>query len=502
MRLPQPADPAAAQRLRERFAALGAEWAAFAERQAELLEAIGGNSPYLADLALREPGALVGCVEKGAEAVAAAAFAQLEAVPPSASRAVVAAAMRRAKRVVALAVAVADITGAWRLAEVTAALTRLAESALRLATAHLLGVAGRAGELRWTAAGSGFAVLGMGKLGAGELNYSSDIDLILLYDPEAHPGLGAGLRQSFTRLARGLATLMEARDADGYVFRTDFRLRPDPAATPPALSLPAAIAYYESMGQNWERAAMIKARPVAGDVALGAQFLEAIRPFVWRRGLDFAAVADIHAMKRRVDAHKGTALRDGAPVTRALGHDVKLGQGGIREVEFLAQTLQLVWGGRDPSLREPTTVGALRVLARVGRLGVRAAGELMAAYRFLRRVEHRLQMVADQQTHRLPGERRSSARLRCSWGMRTARPSHGRCCGTWSASSCVTGRCSRRCRRRPRRGSTLPAAMPRRPGRSSSCGRWGSRTPRPWWRRCAAGRRGGSGRCGRRGRGS
>ena len=155
----------------------------------------------------------------------------------------------------------------------------------------------------------------MGKLGAAELNYSSDIDLILLYDgtaPVYAGGRAADSIGSFTsRLARDLITLMEARDANGYVFRTDLRLRPDPAATPPAVSLHAALTYYESMGQNWERAAMIKARPIAGDLVLGHRFLEAIRPFVWRRGLDFAAVADIHAMKRRIDEAKKTALGQG-----------------------------------------------------------------------------------------------------------------------------------------------------------------------------------------------
>jgi glutamate-ammonia-ligase adenylyltransferase len=196
---------------------------------------------------------------------------------------------------------------------------------------------------------------------------------------------------------------MEARDADGYVFRTDLRLRPDPSVTPPVVALPAAITYYESMGQNWERAAMIKARPVAGDLTLGAAFLEAIRPFVWRRGLDFAAVADIHAMKRRIDQHKGGALAEAAdPLASIAGHNVKLGEGGIREIEFLAQTLQLVWGGRDPSLRVPTTLGALSTLARAGHVPRSAARELAASYRFLRRVEHRLQMTADRQVHELP----------------------------------------------------------------------------------------------------
>jgi glutamate-ammonia-ligase adenylyltransferase len=207
----------------------------------------------------------------------------------------------------------------------------------------------------------------------------------------------------YTRIARGLVGLMEARDADGYVFRTDLRLRPDPAATPPSIAIVAAITYYESMGQNWERAAMLKARPVAGDLDLGAEFLDAIRPFVWRRHLDFAAVADIHAMKRRIDAHKGALIGTHQDaVARIAGHDVKLGQGGIREIEFLTQTLQLVWGGRDPALRSRRTLDALRLLVRAGHLEQRTAAGLASAYRFLRRVEHRLQMVADRQTHGLP----------------------------------------------------------------------------------------------------
>ena len=243
----------------------------------------------------------------------------------------------------------------------------------------------------------------MGKLGARELNYSSDIDLVLLHDPDSGVYCGEVAGAFFTRLARDLVSLMEARDANGYVFRTDLRLRPDPAATPPCIALPAAIMYYESMGQNWERAAMLKARPVAGDLALGTQFLDAIRPFIWRRHLDFAALADIHAMKRRIDRCKGGPLLRGAdPVARVAGHNVKLGQGGIREIEFLTQTLQLVWGGRNPALRSPRTQEALRQLAACGHLSPRSADELSAAYGFLRRVEHRLQMVADRQTQILP----------------------------------------------------------------------------------------------------
>jgi len=420
---PAPHDRGAADRLAERFGELGRAEQRLARNRAglALLHCIGGNSPYLSDLAVREAAALRSFATNGPDQVVAAAMADLAALSPAAPRARVTAELRRAKRIVAMTTALADIGGHWKLDQVTGALSALAEASLSLSVAHLLRTAHDAGELHLPnpddpAMGSGFTVLGMGKLGARELNFSSDVDLIVLYDPDA-PVYTARTADhamgSFTsRLARGLVTLMEARDADGYVFRTDLRLRPDPAATPPAISIDAAITYYESMGQNWERAAMIKARPVAGDLALGASFLDAIRPFVWRRGLDFAAVADIHAMKRKIDQHKGGALdvtRD--PVARIAGHNVKLGEGGIREIEFLVQTLQLVWGGRDPALRNPTTLGALRLLTRSGHVPRRAEPELEEAYDFLRRVEHRLQMVNDRQTHELPSKPDELARI-------------------------------------------------------------------------------------------
>ncbi|HET7883556.1 MAG TPA: bifunctional [glutamine synthetase] adenylyltransferase/[glutamine synthetase]-adenylyl-L-tyrosine phosphorylase [Acetobacteraceae bacterium] len=413
-RWPAPHDAGAAERLAERFAAIGRAEARLAAvpEFAGLLAAVGGNSPFLADLAVREAASLRTLAASGPDAVVAATMDELSRVTPDTRRDRVAAAMRRAKRIVALVTAVADIGGIWTLERITGALSDLAEATLSLAMAHLLRAAHEAGELRLPdpsdpAHGGGFTVLGMGKLGARELNYSSDVDLVLLYDPAAaiytEASEGHALGGFTSRIARGLVSLMEARDPEGYVFRTDLRLRPDPAVTPPAVALPAAITYYESMGQNWERAAMIKARPVAGDLALGATFLEAIRPFVWRRGLDFAAVADIHAMKRRIDQHKGGALANSAdPVARIAGHNVKLGEGGIREIEFLAQTLQLVWGGRDPTLRVPTTLGALRALVRAGHVPSHPGRELSTAYRYLRRVEHRLQMVGDRQLHELP----------------------------------------------------------------------------------------------------
>jgi [glutamine synthetase] adenylyltransferase / [glutamine synthetase]-adenylyl-L-tyrosine phosphorylase len=407
---PRPSDAPAGERLVERFAELGRAEARLVRDPAmgAMLMAIGGNAPFLADLAIRESAILRQAIKDGPDAVVAGIMAGLAGIAPTLPRAQLAARLRGAKRAVALLVALADIGGLWPLDKVTAALADLAEAALSLSVAHLLRAAHDAGELTLPdranpAQACGFTVLGMGKLGARELNYSSDVDVILIHDPGAGVYHGDAPVAFYTRMARGLVTLMEARDPDGYVFRTDLRLRPDPAATPSCIALPAAIAYYESMGQNWERAAMLKARPVAGDLALGHSFLEAIRPFVWRRHLDFAAVADIHAMKRRIDDHKGNRDNGEAdPVVRLLGHNVKLGHGGIREIEFLAQSLQLVWGGRDPTLRVLRTMDALRLLVRSGHVPRRTAGELAGAYRFLRRVEHRLQMVQDRQTHSLP----------------------------------------------------------------------------------------------------
>jgi glutamate-ammonia-ligase adenylyltransferase len=366
------------------------------------------NSPYLADLAQRMPETLAAIHAEGPDAVCDRALGRLSAAKPSAARPHIAALMRGIKREVALAAAIADIDGDWSLEQVTGALSDLADGALRLTTAHLLLAAHDRGDLRLAnpespAQGSGFAVIAMGKLGARELNFSSDVDLVLIYDSAVHTYSEGGAGATFTRLARDLVSLMQNRDANGYVFRTDLRLRPDPGSTPLAVSLATALAYYEASAQTWERAAMIKARPVAGDLALGRRFLASIRPFIWRRHLDFAAIADIRAMKSRMDGHVDSALPSaGTPEARLLGHDVKLGEGGIREIEFCAQTLQLVWGGRNPALRMAPTLPALAALAKAGHLPDSTAEQLAASYIFLRSVEHRLQMVADRQTHSLP----------------------------------------------------------------------------------------------------
>jgi glutamate-ammonia-ligase adenylyltransferase len=420
-RLPRPFDAEAAAQLLARFAERGASERGFAATAegAALLGALGGHSTYLADLAVRESATLLRVVERGPDTAFALALDPLGRLDPGATRTQVGVLLRQAKRQAALIAGAADLAGLWPLDRVTGALSELADACTEAACAQLLREAQARGEIklpagpratpRATARGSGLVVLGMGKLGARELNYSSDIDLMVLYDPLAAAYDADRAGAIYVRIARDLVRLLDERTEEGYVFRTDLRLRPDPAATPLAVALPAAIVYYESMGQNWERAAMIKARPVAGDKALGEGFLREIRPFVWRRHLDFAAVADIHSIKRQIHAHKGA--KGAHAEVQVAGHDVKLGRGGIREIEFSTQVLQLIWGGRDPALRDPTTLGALAALAAAGRIERRTAADLADAYVFLRNAEHRLQMVADRQTHRLPEDEPGLARI-------------------------------------------------------------------------------------------
>ena len=372
-----------------------------------LLAAIFGNSPFLTLMAELEPVFLVELLTGGPDAALGPISTDMEEARRRAiAGADPAAAMRQGKRRLALTAAVADIASAWRLEQVTGALSSFAAAALDTALAYLLADAAARGavilgEPLDPPCGSGLIILGMGKLGAYELNYSSDIDLIVFWDPERLRTTVAETRQrTAERLVRGLVRLMADRTRDGYVFRTDLRLRPDPGATPVAIPVLAAEEYYETLGQNWERAALIKARPVAGDRAAGGEFLHWLKPFIWRKHLDFAAIQDIHSIKRQINAYRG-----GARIALA-GHNVKLGRGGIREIEFFAQTQQLIWGGRIPSVRQPGTIDALAALARAGKIGDGVAAEMTDAYRYLRRVEHRLQMIDDAQTHTLPEDPR------------------------------------------------------------------------------------------------
>ncbi|MDA5193549.1 bifunctional [glutamine synthetase] adenylyltransferase/[glutamine synthetase]-adenylyl-L-tyrosine phosphorylase [Govanella unica] len=378
-----------------------------------ILDAIFGNSPFLSRLAIRDVGFTLDLLTRGSRALVDELGRDLRTdVPNLTTTDQVMAALRRAKNRMALAIAVADIADLWTVEEITAALSDFAECALDLATAHLLKLAMLRGEIAPPkgvtdiashpatpdiAAGSGYFLLGMGKLGARELNYSSDIDLIVFFDEEIVPYIGKRTAQDcYIKVTRELVRMMQELTSDGYVFRTDLKLRPDPGATPVAISVGAAEVYYQSVGLNWERAAMIKARPVAGDRAAASGFLSLIRGFVWRRHLDFAAVEDIHAIKGMIHRHH----RHGDIALK--GHDVKLGRGGIREVEFFCQIQQLISGGRERRLQAPRTLEALQMLRDLNKITPETEHELAAAYRFFRRVEHRLQMIRDEQTHMVP----------------------------------------------------------------------------------------------------
>jgi [glutamine synthetase] adenylyltransferase / [glutamine synthetase]-adenylyl-L-tyrosine phosphorylase len=310
--------------------------------------------------------------------------------------------LRVAKRRVAFLLALADLGRVFSTAEVTAWLSALADAAVSATIDYLLASAAADGRLTLKDAAepsksSGLVVLGMGKLGAGELNYSSDIDIVVFFDPAS--GLVADPDDAidlFPRLMRRLVRILQERTADGYVFRIDLRLRPDPGSTPLAIPVEAALLYYESRGQNWERAAFIKARPCAGDLEAGAAFVKELRPFVFRKYLDYAAISDIHSIKRQIHVHKGHGE------IAVKGHNVKLGRGGIREIEFFVQTQQLIAGGRMPELRIRPTQEALDALAEAQWIGASTRDEMTAAYWFLREVEHRIQMVRDEQSHVLP----------------------------------------------------------------------------------------------------
>jgi glutamate-ammonia-ligase adenylyltransferase len=370
---------------------------------AALLRGVFGCSPYLTALILADAAELWTCLETAPERYLARLTASLDDELAKASRHEEAMpALRRAKKRLALMAALADLGGVWDVEAVTAALSDGADRMLQGAVRFLLRQAAARGQLlaldpSRPELGSFYIVLGMGKYGARELNYSSDIDLIVFYDRERAP-LAAGIEASpfFVRITRELVKLMAERTSDGYGFRTDLRLRPDPGATQVAMSTDAALHYYETFGQNWERAAFIKARPVAGDLDCGADFLRQLSPYIWRKYLDYAAIADIHAMKRQIHAHKGHAQ------IAVKGHNLKLGRGGIREIEFFVQTQQLIAGGRQPDLRVCGTVQALQALAERDWITQEAARELTAAYRALRSIEHRLQMLNDEQTHALP----------------------------------------------------------------------------------------------------
>ncbi len=370
-----------------------------------ILLGIAEASPYLFDLVRADGARAIRLLESEPEAHLARLIENTcRDVSVASSEADVMVLLRRMKSEAALLIALCDIGGVWPVMRLTAALTDLAVASIQSALRYVLRQEAARGRLLPPNVdspedNSGLIVLAMGKMGAGELNYSSDIDLIVFFDPNAAT-LAPDIEPQpfFVRVTQALSRLLQQRTGDGYVFRVDLRLRPDPSSTQVAISTDAALHYYEREGRTWERAAMIKARPCAGDANAGEALIMEIAPFVWRKHLDFAALADVHDMKRQMQTFRGQGE------IAVEGHNVKVGLGGIREIEFFAQTQQLIAGGRNPELRVRPTLAALDVLASSNWITFAARDELAAAYIFLRRVEHRLQMVADEQTQTLPDE--------------------------------------------------------------------------------------------------
>jgi glutamate-ammonia-ligase adenylyltransferase len=377
-----------------------------------LIAAAGGCSPYLKSLAEKEKNWL-GEAFEDPEAAVQAEFTRLATTADDQ----IGNALRQGKRRVALLAGLADLAGVWPLETVTGTLTNFADLAVDLAMKAMIRAEIRRGKLPGmeeddVAEAAGMVALAMGKMGAGELNYSSDIDLICLFDETRFTKDDyIEARAAFVRATRRMAALLNDRTAEGYVFRTDLRLRPDPAVTPVCMAMAGAEHYYESLGRTWERAAYIKARPSAGDLVAGQKFLDVLKPFVWRRHLDFAAIEDAHNMRLRIREHKGLGGALALP-----GHNMKLGRGGIREIEFFTQTRQIIAGGRDADLRLRGTVPALAMLAKKGWVPEEAALLLTGHYRFHREVEHRLQMLRDAQTHMLPATPDEFDRLACFMG--------------------------------------------------------------------------------------
>lgn len=390
-----------------------------AAKIANAATAAARHSDYLSDLMARD-GAIVAQLQAHGlpHVLAAARTDMLHAhegndVEPAMRQ------MRLAKKRTHLALALYDLAGLADLETVTRALSDLADAALSSALTMAAKTLQAREELRAVESGAagpipGLILIAMGKHGAGELNYSSDIDFSIFYDAAVLPlGPRGDARATSVRIGQLLVRMLEEITVDGYVFRTDLRLRPDPGSTPIAVSLAAAEHYYQTLGQNWERAAFIKARACAGDVPAGEAFLQDLQSFIWRRHLDFAAIADVHSIKRQIlAAHKGADLNDTA-------FDVKLGRGGIRDIELFAQTQQLILGGRNRALRARATRDALKALREADALDPATEHTLQQAYVTLRMVEHRIQMLRDAHTHKIPADSAAREHLAQLCGMDT-----------------------------------------------------------------------------------
>lgn len=379
---------------------------------------MAGNSPFLAAIMRRRPKECLALLHGTPDQHLESILADMRSARPEGEKTQdLMAVLRNWKTDLAFLTAAADIAGTWSLEQVTAALSHFADAAMTLALAHLLHDRMTRGDLAWPngapepaspalCASSGYFLLGMGKLGAFELNYSSDIDIIALYDTARVRYTGRkSISDCFIKITQELVQIMEQRTMHGYVFRTDLRLRPDPGATSVAISVEAAENYYHSMAVNWERSAMIKARPCAGDMKAAASYLNVMNSWVWRRNMDFAALADIAAIKNQINRHYGTGG------VHFAGYNVKLGHGGIREIEFFAQINQLLYAGRHPRLRICGTLDALEVLVTDKLIEPKVFRDLSESYVFLRTLEHRIQMVEDEQTHSIPEDETGQDRI-------------------------------------------------------------------------------------------
>ncbi len=372
------------------------------EKLQALLHVLFGNSPFLTQVLLKEPEVLYDLVQHGADdCFERICHAATEAAHAK-TRSEIMRSLRVCKRRMALLISLMDITACWSVDEVIERLSYFADMCVQAAVSFLLQEANEQQKIKLPCLenpgkDTGLIVWALGKLGSRELNYSSDIDLVVFYEPgklqwEKKEKEGA----FFITLARDLQQIISVRTAEGYVFRVDLRLRPDPFSTPPAIATPAVEVYYETIGQNWERAAMTKARFLAGDPDSHHTLMQFMVRYIWRKHLDFESIQDIHSMKRQIDSAQGKQLPN------LQGYNVKLGHGGIREIEFFVQTQQLIWGGRQPELRLSNTCQALKALHRMQHVSREVCEQMQHAYLFYRKVEHRLQMIHDQQTHALP----------------------------------------------------------------------------------------------------
>jgi [glutamine synthetase] adenylyltransferase / [glutamine synthetase]-adenylyl-L-tyrosine phosphorylase len=371
---------------------------AVASRHAPFLDALIERAPYIKTLKSHGPEPLIAALH--------ADLAKLHRLNDTAK---VMAKLRAAKADIALITALADLSGTWNVAKVTRTLSDFADASIEIALTHALKQHPAPKLRHQKSSASPLSCLALGKLGGRELNYSSDVDLIFFFDEMSVAAEEeAGLRLS--RVVHSLSRILQEATEDGYVFRVDLRLRPDPGATPPALSMAAAEIYYHSAALNWERAAFTRARTCAGDIKAGDAFLHRLSSWVWRRTLDFSAIRDIDSLRNDILDHYDLTEFS------ASNYDVKRGVGGIRQIEFLMQIFQLIQGGRNPHLRCANTPQGLHLLATAGIIPHQDALKLTEHYNWLRMVEHRLQMQDDQQTHTLPkrDKERTEFALFCS----------------------------------------------------------------------------------------